>query len=232
MAILRLNKEPKVVDDDYFCHADAESSDDAEFIKFRREFYKYQYEFISRAKNANKDLISFYEKLATDEHVKTFYGSSDNGRVLQPRKYNIDLYIDFNLSITKSKEIFDRSTDAIWNDIKEMYDKMSNYNKDYITDYPKNSGGKKSIGVEKRFELWQKALNVYDLNEKSEINKNKTQISNILKLSMDKSARHRIDEVRDSLAYANRLIEAASKGELYEEAVKPMTIGKKRNVVD
>lgn len=227
MATLRLNQEPKPVDDEYFNHEDAETSENPEFLEFRKKFYEYQYRFILLAKDASPELITFYKNLAFDKNVQEFYGASDNGGVLQIRRYHVDLYIDFNLSMRKSKEMFEKSCNALWNQIESMYGVMSRNNKDYITDFPKRADGKKKIVDKTLFHRWEKALKVYDLHEiKKETNKCK--ISKEVELSNKKFAYHKSKEVSEYIDYAKKLIEATRTGNLFNEASTPMTVGKKR----
>jgi len=227
LATLRLNQEPKPVDDVYFDHEDAEEADYPDFIEFRRQFYKYQYEFISRAEDASNELVSFYKKLAFDENAQEYYGASISGRVLQVRRYHIDLYIDFNLSIRKSKETFEKNCNALWTQIESMFSLMSEDNKDYITDFPKKADGKKAVVYKALFIRWQKALDVFDACE-SQTNKNISKISRDIKLSNKKMPRHKTKEVNDYREYAIRLIEAAKAGNLFNEVSTPMTVGRKR----
>ena len=233
MATLRFKQDPKTVGFEYLGTEEPVISESTEFIEFRKQYYRYHYEFISRAKdigNINKIQLSIYKKLATVENFgESLFGLSENNMTLV-KKYQVDLFVDFNLSRRKAKEIFKKTSDEIWNKIESMYDDTRIENKDFITEFPLTANGKKA-DVSRLFEAWDKALKVYDLYEKQE-KKCYADISRQLKWFNKDDRHHCSDEVKYYLKYAEKLIEAASKRELYEEACKPMTIGKKRKKAD
>jgi hypothetical protein len=224
MAILRFRPEQKEIDDEYFSLESAESIDSAEFKSFRKEFYNYQYEFGLRAKNISKELLDFYKMVARDDMTQAFHGVND-GTPLQLRKYNIDVYIDFNLSKRKAEELFDKSSKEVMLQIKSMYDDVHKLNPGYITDYPTIANGKKQ-NIERLFNSWKNALAVFDLWEK----RDEDNYAKIAKTKDPNNADpvHCSDEIKIQLNNAKRLIEAASKGTLFDEVCVAMTANKKR----
>ena len=227
MAILRLNPEQKDMDDSYFSLEDAESTDNDDFKSFRKKFYHYQYEFGSLAKNINADLLDFYRKLAKDEIAQAFYGASESA-VLQLRKFNIDVYIDLNLSKRKAEELFNKTSKKIMLQIKSMYDDLHKANPGVITDYPTIANGRKQP-TERLFTSWKKALAAFKESEQQECEGEKILANIAREIGLhQKDPEHCSDEVKIRLENAKRLIEAASKGTLFEEACVAMTAKKTR----
>ena len=201
------------------------TQESAEFIEFRTSYYQYQYDFISRAKNISEEVLNLYKKLTTDEGYQRAYGAIENRATLRKR-YALELILDFSLSKRQAKEEFKKTSEELWRWIETSYDDYHKTNKNFITEFPTTKDCKKA-DIKGLFEAWDKALKVYDLYEK-QVTKNKAEISRALGWFNVNDRQHCSDEVAQKLKYALRLIDAASKGDLYKEACRPMTEGKKR----
>lgn len=228
MAILLLHQERKKVNEELFYAEYAKIHEDIDFINFRRTYYELQYEFGLRAKEIDKDVINAYRGLAGDELTDEFYGASDDRFAFHPVQYDATLFIDLKLSKHKAKELFDETAKKLWQQIESMYDDYRIEDKFYITDYFKNSNNKKKVGV--LFKLMKDALIVFDIFEKQkqENNVNKAEIGRIMGWAKSHEKQREGqrdrggDKVRVYLNYANIFIEAASKGELYNEVCKAL----------
>jgi hypothetical protein len=234
MAILKPREDSYMVELKEMCEEDVIILDDKQFIEFRSKFYHYQYEFISRAKDISKKLLDHYESFKNDKDAILSVGAFDNNEFDLNRieistemyKFKMDLYVDFNISKRKAKEIFKKTSEDLWLQIEAMYEDFHGKNTDYISEYPLTKNGKK-VDVARLFDLWDKSLLVFDLFEKQEV-KNYAAISRELGWFHAVDRHHCSDEVKNYVEYAKRLIEAASNSELYNEACRPMTFGKKR----
>lgn len=196
-----------------------------QFVKFRRKYYQYQFEFISRIKDKSGigDRISLYKKLATDSCNRGLYGMSINNDTYMKR-FDMVLKVDFKLSMRESFELFQTSMTEIWEKIEDMYKAYRLTNTEYLTEYPLKSNDRSKL-PDDIFDLWKETLKVYDLSQHISI---KSAIAR--EMGWDKIMKRGsyIEKVRDKIKYANRLIEAASAGRLYEEACIPMTVDKTR----
>lgn len=224
MATLKLRHDEICCDPEEICREKVLNSDDDEFMTFRKRFYEFQFKFAVRSQHSNKRTLVFFRNLARDKDCHNIFGVSGNMLTLVT-KFRIDLYVDFAISKRKAKEIFNKTAKDVWNQIDS---KFATNGRDVfvLNDFPITANGKKA-DISRLFATWDTVLKVYDLYDKQE-KKNYAAISREMEW-FDKHERHHCsEEVKNYLEYANKLIEAASKNQLYEEACKPMTIGKNR----
>ena len=205
--------------------------DDLEFIEFRKNFYMFQYEFYSRS-NINdaksKERLAMYYRIVNEKTYFSIFGTSNNN-IVSITKYTVDLYVDYSLSIRRAKEVFKESAGHLWNKIENAYRPNCDHDRDFlrfVVDYPTTANGKKA-NVKRLFKVWGDALAVFDLYEKQQV-KNYAAISREMGWFNEFDRHHCSEEVKRHLDYARRLIDATVKNQLYEEACKPVNIGKKR----
>lgn len=227
MAILRLIPTLKSEDYEFLPSAGTVPQESADFIDFRKKFYHYQYEFISRVEDKSNigDKILLYKKLATEDCDSSEYGMSNENDTYMKR-YDIILTVDFKLSIQAALKLFEDSVANLKQQIVAMYEDYHAKNKFYLLKNVKDASGKDKP-TKDLFERWEDALRIYDLHQNQE-EMNISLIYDEMRWNKNKDQRHAVEDITLYLKYAIRLIEASSKDELYEEACKPMTLGKNR----
>lgn len=221
MAKLKLIPTPSDEDVEYLPSSGSVPPEDASFIEFRKKFYHYYHEFISRAKNvpSAKDKLLLYKQLSTGVCDSSKYGmSNDNDTYM--KRYTIRMTIDYKLSLPATKKHFDNSCAELWDNIVSMYNDFRVNNIEYITDYPRTADNR-IADIKRLFTVWDKSLSVYDIYEKQEV-KNKAQVSREMGWFHKDASNKCSDEINRYLKYATKFIEASCRGTLFEEACKPM----------